>query len=161
MKTKQATLATDSEVSPLAPEYRAESKAPKAAFRKRLMGSADVHGELLDIAEKTAEHFVVFDLDVRHRIIERRIVGIGSLTGVECHPRETFRGAIANGAAAIILAHNHPSGDPEPSRADIELTRRFREVGELCGIPVLDHVIVGGGAGGAGGFVSLASRDWR
>ena len=64
-----------------------------------------------------------------------------------------FRALIKAGAAAVIFCHNHPSGDPTPSRQDIELTDRLREVGELCGIPVLDHVVVG-----AGGYVSLAER---
>jgi DNA repair protein RadC len=98
---------------------------------------------------------VAFDLDVRHRIIARRVVHIGTLSGVEVHPREVFRDAVVNQAAALILAHNHPSGDPSPSRQDIELTARLRQVGELLGIAVLDHVIVA-----ADGFVSLADRGW-
>jgi DNA repair protein RadC len=80
----------------------------------------------------------------------------GSLTGVEIHPRDVFRPLIRSGVAAAIFCHNHPSGSPDPSRSDIELTGRLREVGELVGIPVLDHVIVGWE-----GFVSLAERNWR
>ena len=67
-----------------------------------------------------------------------------------------FRPLIRQGIAAVIFCHNHPSGDPAPSRADIELTSRLRDVGELVGIPVLDHVVVGWE-----GFVSLAERNWR
>ena len=64
------------------------------------------------------------------------------MTGVEVHPRDVFRALMKLGAVAVVFAHNHPSGDPTPSRADIELTTRLRSVGELCGINVLDHVIV-------------------
>jgi DNA repair protein RadC len=107
------------------------------------------------IRKADREHFVVFDLDVRHRIIARRVVHIGTLSGVEVHPREVFRDAIVNASAAVILAHNHPSGDPTPSRQDLEITARLRQVGELLGITVLDHVIVADD-----GFVSLADRGW-
>jgi DNA repair protein RadC len=95
-------------------------------------------------------------MDVRHRIISRTMAARGSLTGVEIHPRDVFRPLIAEGAAACLFVHNHPSGDPSPSRADIELTQRLRDVGDLVGIPVLDHVVIGDE-----GFVSLAERNWR
>ena len=79
----------------------------------------------------------------------------GSLTGVEVHPREVFRPLIRASAAAALLCHNHPSGDPSPSRQDLELTARLKEVGELCGIAILDHVVVA-----AEGYTSLAERGW-
>lgn len=143
--------------APRKPKYRPESSPPATQqYRRRLACASDVYLELSDIKAEGREHMICFDMDVRHRILVRRVVAIGSLTGVEVHPREVFRGAIANGAAAVILAHNHPSGDPTPSRQDIELTARLREVGELCGIAVLDHVIVAGQ-----GFVSLAERGWK
>lgn len=133
--------------------YKAFSSPPAQSNRPRLASAAAVAMACADIAQADREHFVVFDLDVRHRVIERRVVSIGTLTGVEVHPRETFRGAIANGAAAIVIAHNHPSGDASPSRQDIELTRRLRDVGEVCGIPVLDHLVIA-----RGGWVSMASE---
>ena len=71
------------------------------------------------------------------------------------HPRDVFRPLIRGGAAAVIFCHNHPSGDPAPSRQDLDLTMRLREVGELCGITVLDHVVVG-----ADGFTSVAQEYW-
>jgi DNA repair protein RadC len=108
---------------------------------------------MADLGKSDREHMVVFDLDTRHRVIERRIVAIGTMTSVEVHPREVFKPAIMNGAAAMVLSHNHPSGDPTPSREDIALTTRLREVGDLVGITVLDHVVVG-----AEGYVSLADR---
>jgi DNA repair protein RadC len=84
-------------------------------------------------------------LDAKHRLIGVNTVSIGSLTTSIAHPREVFRPAVLLPTAAVVLAHNHPSGDPSPSGEDIELTKRLREVGELLGIRVLDHVILGDG----------------
>jgi DNA repair protein RadC len=92
-------------------------------------------------------------LDVRHRLLFETCVARGSLTGVEVHPRDVFRTLIRGAAASVIFCHNHPSGDPAPSHQDLELTKRLREVGELCGIVVLDHVVVA-----SDGFVSIASQ---
>lgn len=143
--------------APRAPKYKAESSPPATLpHGRRLATATDVYLELDDIKAETREHFVCFMLNVRHRIIARRVIAIGSMTGVDVHPREVFRQAIIDGAAAVIFAHNHPSGDPMPSRPDIELTSRLREVGEICGIVVLDHVVVS-----TGGFVSLSERGWK
>jgi DNA repair protein RadC len=102
------------------------------------------------------EEFWAIAVDVRHRVLLDSMIARGSLTSVEVHPRDVFRALIKAGAAAVIFCHNHPSGDPEPSRQDVDLTARLREVGELCGITVLDHLVVA-----AGGYVSLAERGWR
>ena len=102
------------------------------------------------------EEFWLVALNVRHQVLADELCARGSLTGVEVHPRDVFRRLISLGAAAVIFCHNHPSGDPTPSRSDIELTERLREVGELCGIAVLDHVVVA-----TTGHVSLADRGWR
>jgi DNA repair protein RadC len=91
------------------------------------------------------EMFVVVLLDAKHRPIGINTVSLGSLTATTVHPRETFKAAIAGNAAALLLGHLHPSGDPEPSVEDREITRRLRDAGELLGIRVLDHVIVGAG----------------
>ena len=91
------------------------------------------------------EHFVVLALDARHRPIGCHTVSVGSLSASIVHPREVFKFAILANAAAVILAHNHPSGDPTPSHDDVELTRRLRDAGELVGIAVLDHVVVADG----------------
>lgn len=139
------------------PSYKSETRMPLTARGKRLGCSSEVWTEMKDLASSDREHLVAFDLDVRHRIIGgRRIVSIGCLTGVEAHPREVFKPAITNGAAAMIVCHNHPSGDPTPSREDIVLTKRLREVGDLVGITLLDHVVVA-----TDGFVSLAERGWN
>jgi DNA repair protein RadC len=137
--------------------YRPQSD-PKiaAAPGPRLAGASDVYAALLDLRHQDREHFVAFDLNARHRVIARRIVHIGTLTGVEVHPREVFKPAILNSACALIVAHNHPSGDASPSAMDVAMTERLRQAGELLGIPVLDHVVFA-----AEGYVSLADRNWR
>jgi DNA repair protein RadC len=108
------------------------------------------------LAPLSVEEFWALGLDVRHRVQSEHCLARGSLTGVEIHPRDVFRPLIRRGTAAVIFCHNHPSGDPAPSRADLELTARLRAVGDLCGIPVLDHVVIGWE-----GYVSLAERNWR
>ena len=89
------------------------------------------------------EHFAVFLLDTRNRIKGVHEVSTGTLTSSLVHPRESFRLAVQMAASATAFVHNHPSGDPTPSREDEELTRRLFEAGKLLGIRVLDHVIVG------------------
>jgi DNA repair protein RadC len=123
----------------------------------RLAAACDVWAHMrARLAGKPVEEFWAIALDVRHRVLLDTVLARGSLTGVEVHPRDVFRALIKAGAAAVIFVHNHPSGDPAPSRADIELTNRLREVGEMCGIAVLDHVVVG-----FEGYASLAERGWR
>jgi DNA repair protein RadC len=92
---------------------------------------------------KQKEHVVALLLDNRHRLIRLAPVAVGSLSASLVHPRELFKEAIAASAAAVIVAHNHPSGDPDPSEHDLELTRRLVQGGTLLGIEVLDHLIVG------------------
>lgn len=89
------------------------------------------------------EEMLAVFLDAKHRVVGLHTVSIGSLTLAIVHPRETFKAAIIANCAAIILSHNHPSGDSTPSQEDIVLTKRLCEVGELVGIRVLDHIVVG------------------
>ena len=91
------------------------------------------------------EHFVALALDVRNRPIGAHTVSVGSLSAAIVHPREVFKFAILANAAALILAHNHPSGDTTPSREDIDLTRRLVEAGQMMGIDVLDHLVIADG----------------
>ena len=91
------------------------------------------------------EHFKILLLNTKNHVTQVHTVSIGSLNASVVHPRECFRAAIAAQAAAVILVHNHPSGDPEPSSEDISLTRRLVAAGDLLGIKVLDHVIIGFG----------------
>lgn len=94
------------------------------------------------IRDKKQEYCVCLTLDGANRLIENRIITIGTLTNSLIHPREIFADAITDRAASIIIAHNHPSGDPSPSDADIAVTTRIKEAGELLGIDLLDHLIV-------------------
>ena len=91
---------------------------------------------------KKKEHFFVLCLDTRNRLINNRLVSIGSLDTSIVHPREVFKEAVSSSAASVIFVHNHPSGDPEPSKEDVELTNRRAKAGEIIGIDVLDHIIV-------------------
>ena len=104
---------------------------------------ADVLGLLTDIKDLRKEYFVALFLNVRNQVICRENVSVGSLNASLVHPREVFVPAVGSSAASVILAHNHPSGDVTPSREDIELTRRMVQAGEIMGIEVLDHLIVG------------------
>ena len=98
--------------------------------------------DTLDIASADREVFVVLHLDTRNRVVAHETTSIGSQNASLVHPREVFKAAILKGATSIILAHNHPSGDPAPSKEDIDLTHRLAEAGGLMGIQVLDHVVV-------------------
>ena len=97
---------------------------------------------LADIRDKKQEYFVCLTLDGANRLIAKRVVTIGTLTASLVHPREVFADAIADRAASIIVAHNHPSGSLEASQADREVTNRLRQAGELLGINLVDHIII-------------------
>jgi len=92
---------------------------------------------------KKKEYFLALLLDIRNRLIKVAEISVGSLDSSIVHPREVFKEAISASAASVIFVHNHPSGDPEASEDDIKLTKRLAEVGEIVGIDVLDHIIVG------------------
>lgn len=98
--------------------------------------------QLADIRDKKQEYFVCLTLDGANRLIAKRTISIGTLTSSLVHPREVFADAITDRAASIIVAHNHPSGELEPSTADIEVTNRIKKAGSLIGIALLDHIIV-------------------
>ena len=101
------------------------------------------------------EEFVVVFLDAKHRPTGYQVVSVGSLTLSIVHPREVFKAAVCMNAAAVICIHNHPSGDPTPSQEDRALTKRLVESGELLGIRVLDHVVMGDDR-----HVSFADEGW-
>ena len=117
----------------------------RAPEPRPVVDSADAAAALLrpHLAGKSKEHVVALLLDNRHQLIRMSPIAVGSLSASLVHPREVFKDAIAASAAAILLAHNHPSGDPEPSEADLALTARLAQAGELLGIEVLDHLILG------------------
>lgn len=99
------------------------------------------------------ERCVALLLDTKHRLLESVTVSVGSIDHTFMSPREVFRDALLGNAAALVLAHNHPSGDPEPSRDDERVTSRLARAGQLVGVEVLDHLVIGGDA-----WVSLARR---
>jgi DNA repair protein RadC len=114
--------------------------------RSVVRGAADVVAlvrEELRLREQ--ECLAAVFLDARNQVLRMRILTVGTLTGSPAHPREVFKEALAQGCASVILCHNHPSGDPTPSRDDVALTGRMVKAGEVMGIPVLDHIIIGGG----------------
>jgi DNA repair protein RadC len=98
-----------------------------------------------DLRLEAKENFLTLHLDGKNRIIAIDKVAIGSLNQAVVHPREVFKSAVLSSAAAVLLIHNHPSGDPQPSAEDIRITRRLKECGDLLGINVLDHIVIGEG----------------
>ena len=97
---------------------------------------------LVDIRDKKQEYFVCLTLDGANRLIAKRVVTIGTLTASLVHPREVFADAIADRAASIIVAHNHPSGSLRPSQVDITTTERLKHAGELLGVPLVYHLLI-------------------
>lgn len=102
----------------------------------------EIWEELKDLRDHKKEHFIIFYLDSRNQEIKREIISVGSLNANLVHPREVFEPAVRHLAAQIVLAHNHPSGDPEPSEDDLEITKRLTESGKILGIEIVDHIIV-------------------
>ena len=109
---------------------------------RQISDAQDVFDELKAFADRKQEYFLTITLDGASHIIETRTVFIGTLNQSLVHPREVFSDAICDRAAGIIVAHNHPSGTREPSRADIQITQRLKEVSRLVGIELLDHIIL-------------------
>lgn len=108
-----------------------------------------------DMRFLSQEHFVCLYLNTKNQVLHKQTVFIGSLNASIVHPREVFKEAFRRSAASIICAHNHPSGDPTPSREDIEVTKRLFECGKIIGIDVLDHLIIGENK-----FVSLKEKGY-
>ncbi len=121
--------------------------------RPRIQRPRDVLPYVQHFARRKQEYFVCLTLNGANEVIETRVVTVGLLDSAQIHPREVFADALADRAASVILAHNHPSGNLEPSPEDIAITRRLVQAGEMLGIPVLDHVIVG-----PSGYLSLKEQ---
>ncbi|WP_379669604.1 RadC family protein [Pueribacillus sp. YX66] len=98
---------------------------------------------VFDLKNKTKEHFVMACLNIKNKVVGLHVIHIGSINMSLVSPRDVFQSALLNNAKGIIIAHNHPSGDPDPSREDIEVTKRLVEAGDMLGIDVLDHIIIG------------------
>ena len=113
----------------------------------RALKSARESAELLMrvLADEPAEVFAMLCLSTKHRVIAFHEVSRGTLDSTLVHPREVFKAALLANAAAIVVSHNHPSGDPSPTIDDLDVTTRLVAAGEILGIPVLDHIVVGDG----------------
>ncbi|MCX6730281.1 MAG: DNA repair protein RadC [Candidatus Roizmanbacteria bacterium] len=120
---------------------------------KLIVNPKDVWLLMRDEVQKKKEYFVVFYLNTRNQMIQKEVVSIGSLNTSIAHPREVFEPAVRHHAGQIILAHNHPSGDPTPSHEDKGTTKRLVQAGEILGIEVVDHVVVT-----KEGFVSMKEK---
>ena len=118
----------------------------QSAVRERIRDSRQVAELLMEemMCEKR-ELFMTINLDTKLRIQSKSVISIGSVDSAPVHPREVFGPAIRRGASAVVVAHNHPSGDPTPSAQDIEVTKRLLSASEIIGIKLLDHVIIGNG----------------
>jgi DNA repair protein RadC len=92
---------------------------------------------------RPVEHFGVVLLDTKHRVLRTTVVAVGTMNATVVHPRDVFREAVLGAAAAVVVFHNHPSGDPSPSADDVDLTRRLAAAGELMGIDLVDHIVLG------------------
>jgi len=110
---------------------------------KRFTTPQQIFEMFIDLQQEAKEHFIVLHLDGKNRISCFDRVSVGSLNQSIVHPREIFKTACAVSAASLVLIHNHPSGDPAPSGEDITITRRIKEAGDLMGIKLLDHIIIG------------------
>lgn len=117
---------------------------------------ADIIKTVLNTDELPNEHFIMLSLSTKNEVIGFHTIFVGSLNASIVHPREIFQQALLNNAASIIVAHNHPSGDPTPSPEDINVTGRLVEAGKILGIELLDHLILGHGDK----FVSLKEKGY-
>lgn len=136
----------------IAKRFGEEEFVPGAPFR----GSYDVYAHFRErLGNECHEQFYAVLLDNKHRKLKDVRISQGSLTSSIVHPREVYLPVIRESAAAVVFVHNHPSGDPTPSKEDIELTSRLRQVAELVGVRVLDHVIIGKGR-----YVSFADDGY-
>lgn len=136
----------------VAKRFGEKSFAPGTPFQ----GPTDIYAHFRErLAAEKREHFYAVLLDNKHRKIREVHVSQGSLTSSIVHPRDVFEPVVRESAAAVVFVHNHPSGDPTPSAEDLEITRRLRQVGELMGVRVLDHIVIG-----RAGYVSFVEGGY-
>lgn len=133
-----------------------DGPAISTTWDRRVRGPKDIADFMAPLAANLdREMFWVLMLDARNKVTGLHVVSVGSLTSTLVHPREVWKAAILANAASVILCHNHPSGEPTPSAEDLALTARLLAVGDLVGIRLLDHVVLGAD----GSFRSLAASD--
>jgi DNA repair protein RadC len=102
----------------------------------------DAVAQLSELRQNKKEHFVVLYLNARNQLVHKETISIGTLNTNLVHPREVFEPALRHSAANVMVAHNHPSGDPEPSEDDLEITKRLTEAGKMMGVEIMDHIVV-------------------
>jgi len=107
-----------------------------------IIDAKDAMAQLMDLREVKREHFVALYLNARNQLVHKETISMGTLNANLVHPREVLEPALKYSAANIMVAHNHPSGDPKPSEDDMEITKRLVEVGKIMGVELLDHVII-------------------
>jgi len=124
--------------------FKRTNRLHKKGFNKKIGNAEDVFNYYVDeLQDKKKEHFYALLLDTKNRIISEELVSVGILDASIIHPREVFKSAIKASSNSIILVHNHPSGDCTPSNEDKEVTKILESAGDLLGINVLDHIIIG------------------
>jgi len=132
-----------------AANYEVEVRMKRAISSERdatfIRGPGDAFNVLRHTAEADRESFYCLHLNARGQLISLEEVARGTLSSCVVHPREVYKSAILQSASAVVVSHNHPSGDPRPSDDDLTLTQRLKSVGEIVGIGLVDHVIIGGG----------------
>jgi len=124
---------------------KTDDGAPVVIGRTLIRPSESASAWMTLLGDEPAEVFGMLCLTTKYRVIAYHEVGRGTLDSVLVNPREVFRAALLANAAAVVVGHNHPSGDPTPSPDDLDVTRRLAAAGEVLGIPVVDHIIVGDG----------------
>lgn len=116
----------------------------------------DVIVGVLGMEDLPNEHFVMLSLNTKNKVVGVHTIFVGSLNSSIVHPREVFQRALLNNSASIMVFHNHPSGDPTPSPEDIDVTKRLKQAGEIIGIELLDHIIIGD----EGRYTSLREKGY-
>jgi DNA repair protein RadC len=135
---------TNKEKRKMVLQLKTELAVKEAAYDGTLLTTPEqVEAFLSDIKHAAQECFIVIALNAKNRVIEKHLVSLGTVSSALVHPRECFRPLIQSGASSCILAHNHPSSDPTPSAEDIKITKQLIGAGEIMGIKVLDHVVIG------------------
>lgn len=124
--------------------FKITDKVKRKGFKPTIECAKDVYNYFVgELKDKKKEHLYILMLDSKNRIIKEELISVGTLDSSLVHPREVFKEAIKESAFSVMLVHNHPSGDPEPSEDDIKITKQVIEAGKILNILVLDHVIIG------------------
>ena len=135
---------------------RVVREAPSVLYQQRTIRGAEDAAEFLrpHLEDRDRETFVCMHLTTKHEVASVMVCSVGTLDASLCHPRDILKGACVSNASAVLCAHNHPSGDPTPSPADITVTHRLKEAARILGIDFLDHVVIGAD----GRFTSLKAK---